>query len=264
MPDEHHPQRCVRLRGHALQHRRARDGRTGRADGHRRQHRRRHAVGIDGRQRRGLVVDEQQHGFAVGAADQGRGRLGLRHHLDVLDSGAQQNLAEGVGLGGVREVQPRRGQPVARLGHRTVGPDDGVGKVGRHVVAGQVEGIFVEHLAAGRTDHRQPGDRPGHRHPEDNVHRTTPYSRPTHPIGFRSPPRNRYPTYPDALASIVPGNAIADPWRILGVSAASEAQPMRCASQLPAPPCAPRGKWEQCGQATPPTRHQHPRRGLVT
>jgi hypothetical protein len=98
-----------------------------------------------------------------------------------------------VSAGDVREVQPRRGQPVARLGHRTVGPDDGVGKVGRHVVAGQVEGIFVEHLAAGRTDHRQPGDRSGHRHPEDNVHRTTPYSRPTHPIGFRSPPRNRYP-----------------------------------------------------------------------
>ncbi len=175
MPDEHHADGRIRPRGHPLQHRRARNGRTRGADRCRRQHRRRQRIRTDDRQRRGVVVDQQHRGIGVGAPDQRRGRLGLRHHLDVLDAGTQQFLTQGVGLRRVGQAQPRRGQPVTRLGHRTEGADDGVGQVG-HRVVGQVEGVLVVHLATvgRRPDHRQASHPIGDRHPQDHVHRTTP------------------------------------------------------------------------------------------
>ena len=75
----------------------------------------------------------------------------------------------------VGQAEPCRDHLTARVGHRTVGADDGVGEFSRGV-PGQVERVLVEHLAArgGGTDQRQPRHPSGDRDPEDYVHRFTP------------------------------------------------------------------------------------------
>lgn len=151
------------------------------------------------RQRRRVVVDHQYPAGSARGTHQGRHRLRLRQHRDVVDTGVLQRLTQPVGTGMVGPAQPGPDQPVVLVRQEPIRTDHGLRQLCDRVVS-QVDDGLVDHVTTARTrsDERQAGDGAGDRDPQNDVHPCSPSA--GHPRTSIS--RHHYTSVPSAVTII--------------------------------------------------------------